>query len=89
MKRVKLIVKGKVQGVGFRYFTLNEAKLLSISGYVKNLSNGNVEIDAEGSVNLLPVFIEKIKQGPSFSYIEEVIIEKKDCKGNLMFQILY
>ena len=48
MKRVSVIVSGRVQGVGFRYFVEDIAADMKITGWVRNLPDGTVEIDAEG-----------------------------------------
>ncbi|RMF27840.1 MAG: acylphosphatase, partial [Cyanobacteria bacterium J083] len=63
MKRVKAIVSGKVQGVGFRMHTLKQAKKLNLKGYVRNLSNGNVEIVAEGEDEKVDSLINWAKSG--------------------------
>lgn len=89
MIRYKLIVKGKVQGVGFRYFTSKEALLFNIKGYVKNLSNGNVEIDAEGTKDSMTAFINQISQGPTYSSVDEVLKEELDFSGYNNFEILH
>lgn len=61
----RYILKGRVQGVGFRYFTSRSAKNLKIAGWVKNLADGNVEIWAEaGSAETLDDFEESIRKGP-------------------------
>ena len=46
--RVHIVVSGKVQGVAFRYYTIKEARGLGLSGWVRNLPDGSVEIEAEG-----------------------------------------
>lgn len=70
--RVKLLVKGLVQGVGFRYFCYKNAISLDLKGYAKNLSNGDVEIIAEGKKENLKSFMEYIKKGPSISRVDKV-----------------
>ena len=69
---VKMKITGKVQGVGFRYFVLRQAQKLSIKGWVSNNSNGNVEALAQGEKEGLDHFIAKVKQGPTFSRVEDV-----------------
>ena len=70
----KIIVTGRVQGVGFRYYTKRVAEQLGITGYVRNLPNGNqVEIVALKDENW-EKFLQKIKKGPSFSEVEKVDI---------------
>ena len=72
-KAFLLTVKGRVQGVGYRWFANERAKELAISGYVKNLWNGDVEVFAEGEEASLERFIIDLKQGPSFSHVQEVL----------------
>lgn len=56
MERIKVIVEGRVQGVGYRYFVKRQADTHQVKGHVKNLSGGAVEIDAEGETFLLEAF---------------------------------
>ena len=69
IKRAFIIVQGRVQGVGFRYFVNRAAINYDIKGYVKNLPNGDVEIDAEGEEYKLNLFINECKKGPSYANI--------------------
>lgn len=74
MNSIKIVVSGRVQGVGFRYFTVQQAINFSIKGYVKNTADGNVKIIAIAESNNLDEFIKAIKQGPRFSWVEKVDI---------------
>jgi len=71
-KSADFIIKGRVQGVGFRYFCLVKAKSLGITGFVKNLSDGNVYVCAEGEKDILLHFLDILKQGPDYGYVEKV-----------------
>jgi acylphosphatase len=71
----KIHVTGRVQGVGFRWSAANEARSLGIAGYVKNLSDGSVYIEAEGSREQLNAFVEWCKMGPGFGSVELVDVE--------------
>jgi acylphosphatase len=64
MNTLHIIVKGRVQGVGFRHFALIQAKQRGLTGTGKNLSNGNVEIYATGKENTLRDYLNTIRQGP-------------------------
>lgn len=70
--RKRLLVKGRVQGVGFRYFTQQQATKLGIVGFVRNLSDGSVEIEAEGFVDDMAIFVEAVTRGPSSSRVIQV-----------------
>ena len=69
---VNMTISGKVQGVGFRYFVLRQAQELSINGWVSNKPNGDVEAFAQGEKADLERFIAKVKEGPSFSRVDDV-----------------
>ena len=69
---VKMKITGKVQGVGFRYFVLRQAQKLGINGWVNNKPNSAVEALAQGEKADLEQFIAKVKEGPSFSRVEDV-----------------
>ena len=79
---VNIKITGKVQGVGFRYFVLRQAQELGITGWVSNKSNGNVEALAQGDKEDLEQFIAKVKQGPSFSSVDDVILNWEDGQEN-------
>ena len=79
---VNMTISGKVQGVGFRYFVLRQAQELSINGWVSNKSNGDVEALAQGEKADLEQFIAKVKEGPSFSSVDDVILNWEDGQEN-------
>lgn len=70
MSGLHLIVSGVVQGVGFRYFTTQEARRLGICGTVRNTKDGKVEIYAYGAVDVLDEFLKWCHVGPSSAAIE-------------------
>ncbi|MDP6702084.1 MAG: acylphosphatase [Candidatus Latescibacteria bacterium] len=61
----RILVSGKVQGVGYRYFATARAKMRGIVGYVRNLPDGNVEVVAAGPRAALADFIGDLERGPS------------------------
>ncbi len=67
-----LFISGRVQGVGFRYFTARLASRFNICGFVRNLSNGDVEVYAEGEENELGEFCAKVKTGPAHALVLRV-----------------
>jgi acylphosphatase len=69
------IAKGLVQGVGFRFFVRNKAISLQITGSVRNLNNGTVEIEAQGEVSNLEQLLHLIEAGPIGSRVEKVDIQ--------------
>lgn len=75
MKHVNITVKGYVQGVGFRYYTLSAAKQTGIKGFVMNIPNGNVYIEAEGEPYQIEGFLEYVKIGPISSDVTDIHVE--------------
>lgn len=66
------VVYGQVQGVGFRFFVLREGRRLQLTGFVRNLSDGRVEVFARGPRPALEDLAQRLRQGPMFSRVEEV-----------------
>jgi len=66
------LVTGRVQGVGFRWYVLQHARRLGLSGWVRNLVDGNVEILAEGPKRHLESLVESLRKGPSYSQVFSV-----------------
>jgi acylphosphatase len=89
-KKFKLLVSGRVQGVGFRYFASAKANIYDIKGYVKNTIDNKVEIVCQGNKEAIELFIAEIKDGPSFSNVENVqITEINDLQDFVLFEIKY
>jgi acylphosphatase len=72
---------GRVQGVGFRYFVRQQVGALPITGWVRNVSDGRVELHAEGERAVLESFLAAIKRGPSGSSVTDVIVDWKPATG--------
>ncbi len=68
----KWIVRGRVQGVGFRQFALNRALELGVTGYVRNLPDGSVEVHACGTPAELATMAGHLSQGPRFGGVRAV-----------------
>lgn len=67
------LVRGRVQGVGYRYFALETAERLGITGYARNLHSGEVEVHAEGDETVLERFKLELERGPRMGRVTEVI----------------
>ena len=80
--RLHAVVKGRVQGVGFRWFVLAKARALGLSGEVRNLENGSVEVSAEGPRADLESLAEELKEGPASSTVEGTTIEWEKYTGH-------
>jgi acylphosphatase len=74
-------ISGLVQGVGFRYSACREARRLAVSGWVRNLPDGDVEILAEGEDEALSRFLEWLKEGPEGSRVRSVKSESVASTG--------
>ena len=70
------MLSGRVQGVGFRYFTLDAARREGLHGYVANRDDGSVEAVAEGDAESLERFERALRRGPSRSRVEHVTIDE-------------
>lgn len=72
MQHLHLVIEGRVQGVGFRWFALRRARELALSGQVWNRSDGSVEIVAEGDSTRLSEFVESMRQGPRSADVRHI-----------------
>ncbi|MBW2989690.1 acylphosphatase [Candidatus Woesearchaeota archaeon] len=90
MKRIHLIISGKVQGVFFRHNASLTANRLGLKGFVRNLPDGNVEVVAEGSEERLKELIRFCREGPKGAYVDNVEIAYEDPKGEFKtFSVRY
>ncbi|MBM3422911.1 MAG: acylphosphatase [Chlorobi bacterium] len=85
MKRARIVVSGLVQGVGFRMFVERTAGKLGISGWVRNLPDGTVEIEAQGPETLVEELARQAAKGPSRSVVrgikKEELTPEKNTEG--------
>lgn len=70
-----VFISGWVQGVGFRYWTRSQASKLGLTGWVRNLPNGNVEAVFQGPKKKVEEMVEKCKQGPAWTGDNEVEVD--------------
>ncbi len=90
MKRVRLIISGDVQGVGFRAWTRLQARELSLTGWVKNREDGAVEIVVEGAKEGLTQFISRCRKGPEVAWVEKVDVAWSEQAGEFAgFEVIY
>ena len=74
----RYLISGIVQGVGFRYFTQDEAERLRLSGYVRNLRDGRVEVYAIGSQENLARLRTILERGPRGAMVQHVVEESAE-----------
>jgi acylphosphatase len=86
-KAVKVIIRGRVQGVGYRDWAERQAQSLGLSGYVRNRRDGSVELVVAGSADRIELMLNLCRQGPRLAQVQDV--ETADCSwtGN-RFEIL-
>ncbi|WP_104399820.1 acylphosphatase [Vibrio penaeicida] len=87
-KSVKFCVKGLVQGVGFRYHTAHQGLKLGLSGYAKNLTNGDVEVVASGEMSRINELALWLESGPKTSNVKSVAAKDIDFENHTGFEIL-
>jgi acylphosphatase len=78
MPCVRLVVRGRVQGVGFRHFVLGRAEAMGVAGWVRNRADGAVEVEAEGLRPVLEGLIEALARGPAGARVTAVEQEWSD-----------
>ena len=76
------LVRGRVQGVGYRYFALEAAERLGVNGYVRNLANGDVEVHAEAAEAALEAFKRELEHGPRMARVREIIESDLPLSGS-------
>ena len=84
-KRIRIIIKGKVQGVYFRDLVKQNANKLGVVGYVKNLKNGGLEIVAQGDDSKLDILVKLCKSGPIFAKVESLSVSDGDIGASEEF----
>ena len=91
MERMHILVEGRVQGVWFRASTRDQGNELGLSGFVRNLPDGRVEVIAEGDRPQLEALLAYCRQGPKHAVVEHVDTEWLPARGGLgaSFQVRY
>ncbi len=84
----RFVVSGRVQGVGFRYFVLREAQSLALSGWVRNLPTGEVEVLAVGDEVSLGTFEGRLWQGPPHARVTAVEVLEGEPLASEGFRVL-
>jgi len=88
VKRGRIRIVGRVQGVGFRYCACTEARRLGLQGCVRNLPDGSVETECEGEDGNLRAYVEWCRQGPSMARVRDVSVTYTEPTGEFEgFQI--
>ena len=81
MKRIRFVVTGRVQGVGFRWFVKAEARPLGLTGWVRNREDGAVEGEVEGRDDAIEALVPCLEEGPSSAIVTNVDISEISDDG--------
>lgn len=87
MKTHRAVIKGRVQGVGFRFFAERAARELGLRGWVRNLPDGSVETVAEGDGEAVALYLARLREGPGASRVEAIVVEELETRGYASFEI--
>ncbi len=80
-RRLHASVRGAVHGVGFRYFALQAAQSLGLTGHVANRYDGSVEVVAEGPEDRLEILLRQLREGPRSAIVEDVEVRWSRATG--------
>jgi acylphosphatase len=79
--RAKLIIKGRVQGVNFRYYTQREAQKRNLTGWVRNLPDGSVVALFEGDEDEVETMVQWCRHGPPSAQVTEMIVQPEEYRA--------
>jgi len=88
-RRVHVVVHGLVQGVFFRDYTRRQAQVLGVSGWVRNLRDGNVDAVIEGEPDKVAAMVEWLHTGSPHSVVDSLDIRDEEPRGETGFAIRY
>ena len=85
MKRVRAVVTGRVQGVGFRWFVRQEARRLGVAGWVRNLPDGTVEIETAGDDAAVDRLMAHVRVGPDAADVNDLVMSAAELVGTVPY----
>ena len=86
MKTLRIVISGRVQGVGFRYFLRQKAQLLGITGYAENKPDNTLEVVAQSeNEEQLKEFIKECRRGPILAVVDKVSVSEVNSDRNYSF----
>jgi acylphosphatase len=88
MKRVHVLVHGMVQGVGYRYTMRMVARETGVTGWVRNLPDGSVEAEVEGSQEQIDEVLAWMTQGPPGAQVDTAMVTDADPTGSEGFDVI-
>jgi acylphosphatase len=87
LRRVHLVVDGRVQGVWFRETTRQQAERLGVAGWVRNLPDGRVEAVYEGAAGPVNRLLSWTHEGPDLAMVTHVVVEEQTPQGERGFRV--
>jgi acylphosphatase len=88
--RVRVFAGGRVQGVAYRFFAEKYAGRMGITGWVRNLQDGGVEVLAEGSNENIEAFLERLREGPRLARVDTFDVRREASTGEFRdFQVVF
>lgn len=81
--RAHAVVTGRVQGVGFRFTTVDQARRLGVRGWVRNQADGSVEVEVEGERAGVEALVRFLHRGPPGAWVEDVALRWEPHRGDL------
>jgi acylphosphatase len=87
LKRIRITVTGRVQGVSYRHSARTMARYLGIKGFVRNMNDGSVYIEAEGEAETLGKFVIWCRKGPDFARVEKADTQEIPVRNDSVFAI--
>lgn len=89
VRRVRIAIRGVVQGVGFRYHTQEQARALRLTGFVRNRQDSSVEVEAEGDPAVINELISWLRTGPRHAAVETLEVDELPPTGtDVSFEIV-
>jgi acylphosphatase len=88
MIHVNITVTGKVQRIGFRFSSMQEAIKIGVCGFVMNIDHDKVYLEAEGEEEKVNKFVEWCKSGPSWAIVSDISVEPGEVKNFTSFEIV-
>ncbi len=88
MTRLHVTFRGRVQGVGFRWFVKESAEDLGLMGWVRNLEDGSVEAEVQGPEGGVKQFLESVRTGHPYARVDEIASEPTAVKDEKTFKIV-
>jgi len=88
LTRRHVVFRGRVQGVGFRWFAKETADSLGLAGWVRNLRDGSVEAEVEGTPDALDAFERRMRTGNPSAEVDEIVAAASAVKNEKTFRII-